>query len=165
MKTGKYGVKLWCYAVAAFIFGILNLYIGLIAVAAFALLAEKDKWLNNQIMQAVLLYLFYCLAIVLINISVGGLGKLFLLMKIFDASATFAQITTILNDIVFVVYVVFALIAAFRCASEKDGVPFLVKLSDKLLIMSEKRGTKTENNNEENDKKTLDKVDKNNIDE
>jgi hypothetical protein len=132
METGKYGVKLWCYAVAAFIFGVLDLYLGVIAVAAFAILAEKNKWLNNQVIQALLLYLLYQLLVLIIAWSFGGLGRLFQLMNLFSAAATMTDIVNIINGVLYVTYIVFTVIAIFRCLGGKDGVSFLANLSAKF---------------------------------
>lgn len=145
MVTGKYGVKLWCYAVAAFIFGVLDLYLGIIAVAAFAIIAEKDKWLNNQVIQALLLYLLYSLIILVIDWSIGGLAKLFVLLELFSAATTLGRIINIIKDIFFVVYLVFVIVAVFRCISGKDGVSFLSKISNKLIDIKDRQATQTKN--------------------
>lgn len=150
--TGKYGVKLWFYAVAAFIFGALNLYLGIIAVAAFAIIAEKDKWLNNQVIQALLLYLLYCLCVLVINWSIGGLGKLFTLLELYGASNVIMDITNVINDIIFVAYLVFVVIAIFRCMSGKNGVFFLTKLSEKIVNIADKKTQEKEHNDTKEDK-------------
>ncbi len=145
MKEGKSGVKLWYYAVAAFIFGALNLYLGILAVAAFALIAEKDKWLNNQVIAALLLYLIYSLSALAVDWSVGGLAKLFLLIKIYSPAAMVTQIAGIIKDVIFVIYLVFDIIAILRCAAGKDGVPYLTRISDKAQDIANKENTPEEN--------------------
>jgi hypothetical protein len=139
METGKYGIKLWCYAVAAFIFGVLDLYLGILAVAAFAIIAEKNKWLNNQVIQALLLYLLYWLIILAINWTIGGLGKLFQLVTLYGAASVVGTITNVIKDIIFVAYLVFSVIAVIRCIMGKDGVFFLAKLSDKITTIKAKK--------------------------
>lgn len=143
--TGKYGVKLWFYAAAVFIFGALNLYLGVIAVAAFAIIAEKDKWLSNQVIQALLLYLLYCLCVLIIDWTIGGLGDLFDLVGLFVAANIIEVITDIIKDIIFVVYLVFVVIAIFRCMSGKNGVFFLSNLSEKIVNISDKKTQNKEN--------------------
>lgn len=140
MKVGKFGVRLWCYAVAAFIFGVLDLYLGVLAVAAFAIIAEKDEWLNNQVIQALLLYLVYCLVILVADWSIGGLAKLLNLLKQYDAASLISKIVSIIKDIIFVAYIVFVIIAIFRCISGKDGAPYFSKASQKMLSITNKDG-------------------------
>lgn len=151
METGKFGIKLWCYAVAAFVFGILDLYLGVLAVAAYAIIAEKDKWLNSQVIQALLLYLLYQLILVAIDWSIGGLLKLLLLLNSFGATGVLRDIIGIIKDIVFVAYLVFTVIAVFRCISGKNGVFFLSKISDKLTNLKEKPEEKSKETDPKDD--------------
>lgn len=152
MGTGKFGIKLWCYAVVAFLFGVLDLYLGIIAVAAFAIIAEKDKWLNNQVIQALLLYLLYHLLIVVIDWSVGGLLKLFVLTDSFNAAAVLRDIIGVIKDVAFVAYLVITIIALLRCISGKNGVSFLSKASNKLTGLTENQ---KENNKEGTSQKDI----------
>lgn len=138
METGKFGVKLWCYAAAAFIFGVLDLYLGVIAVAAFAIIAEKDKWLNIQVIQAILLYLLFQLSVLIIDWSFGGLAQLFLMLKAYGASSVLGTIDSVIKGLIYVAYIVFVVIALFRLFKGKDGVFFLSKLSNKLVSHKEK---------------------------
>lgn len=123
----------------------LDLYLGIIAVAAFAIIAEKDKWLNNQVIQALLLYLLYHLLIVVIDWSVGGLLKLLVLTDSFNAAAVLRDIIGVIKDVAFVAYLVFTIIALLRCITGKNGVSFLSKTSNKLTGLTE--------NQKENNKK------------
>lgn len=62
MTKGKFGLSLAAIAVIAFVFTALRQPQSVLLIAGFALLAEKDEWLNKQSMQALLLTVTYYLA-------------------------------------------------------------------------------------------------------
>ena len=62
MKKGRFGVSLTAIAAIAFLFTALRQPQSVLLVAGFALLAEKDEWLNRQVLQALLLTIAYYLA-------------------------------------------------------------------------------------------------------
>jgi hypothetical protein len=133
MKTGKFGIKLWVFAVVAFAFAAFELYLGLIAAFAFAILLEKDKWLNKQVILAILLFVLYNFAIIALDWTIGGLAKLLVLANALRAARIVNDITGIIQDIIYVLYIAINVLAIIRCFMGKDGIPAFVKVVDKVL--------------------------------
>lgn len=55
MDKGNMGIKLSFYAIVAFLVAATGGMLTLFVLAGFVFVVEKNKWLNNQILQAVLL--------------------------------------------------------------------------------------------------------------
>ena len=77
MTKGKFGLGLAVIAVIAFGFCALRQPQSVLLVAGFALLAERDGWLNRQAMQALLLTIAYYLIELVVGWICGGLAWLF----------------------------------------------------------------------------------------
>ena len=77
MTKGKFGLSPTAVAVIAFGFCALRQPQSVLLVAGFALLAEKDEWLNRQALQALLLAIAYYLAELVTGWICGGLAWLF----------------------------------------------------------------------------------------
>ena len=77
MKKGRFGVSLTAIAAIAFLFTALRQPQSVLLVVGFALLAEKDEWLNRQVLQALLLTIAYYLAAMILDWIFGGISKFF----------------------------------------------------------------------------------------
>ena len=74
MAKGKFGLSLAAVAVIAFGFCALRQPQSVLLVAGFALLAEKDEWLNRQVVQALLLTIAYLAELVMAGYAAPGLA-------------------------------------------------------------------------------------------
>jgi len=84
MSKGKFGLSLAAVAVIAFGFSALRQPQSVLLVAGFALLAEKDEWLNKQAMQALLLTIVYYVAELVNDWIFGGLARFFEWVELYD---------------------------------------------------------------------------------
>lgn len=129
MNQGKYGIKLWFYAVAAFVFALLELYIVVLALAAFAILAEKDVWLNRQVVQAIILFACYRL----VKVGVAWLADLLFICNAFRAASSLKIAQSIVLQLVYGGYIALSVLAIINCIGGKDGLAVLGHITDKLF--------------------------------
>ena len=59
MTKGKFGISTTAVAVIAFAFAALRQPVAVLLICGFALLAERDEWLNKQTLQSLLLTVTY----------------------------------------------------------------------------------------------------------
>lgn len=131
MTKGKFGLSLAAIAVIAFGFSALRQPQSVLLVAGFALLAEKDKWLNKQAMQALLLTIAYYLAELVTDWIFGGLARFFGWVKLYDAASAMSKVDSFVSDVLYIALIVFSVIAVLRVLRGKDaGLPFLSKMAD-----------------------------------
>ncbi len=129
MKKGRFGVSLTAIAAIAFLFTALRQPQSVLLVAGFALLAEKDEWLNRQVLQALLLTIAYYLAAMILDWIFGGISKFFGYFGVYIIQNTMAQVNTFFGDLVYIVLIVFTVIALIKVIGGKDaGLPFISKL-------------------------------------
>ena len=130
MKKGKY-VSLVLVAVIAFVFVALRQPQSVLLVVAFALLAERDGWLNRQVIQALLLMVTYYTAILSFNLIFDVLGRFLSLVKAYRAKITFADIHSWTGDILYWALLALSLYAIVQVVRGKEaGLPVLSKASD-----------------------------------
>ena len=75
MTKGKFGLSLSAIAVIAFAFAALRQPTVVLLICGFALLAEKDEWLNKQTMQALLATIIYYLVILVTDWLFRRIGE------------------------------------------------------------------------------------------
>lgn len=130
MTKGKFGLNLAAIAVIAFLFTALQQPVAVLLVAGFALLAEKDEWLNRQAMQALLLTVAYSLTVLVADWIFGGLARFFGWVRIYRAQSAMSQADSIVSGALSVACVALCVVAVWRSLHGKDAnLPLLSKLA------------------------------------
>lgn len=130
MTKGKFGLSLAAIAVIAFGFAALRQPTSVLLVCGFALLAEKDEWLNKQAMQALLLTIVYYLAELVMGWIFGGLARFFGWVKLYGAVSAMGTAGSFVGDILYLALIVFSVLAVVRVLRGKDaGLPFIAKMA------------------------------------
>lgn len=144
MTKGKFGLSLAAVAVIAFGFAALRQPQSVLLVVGFALLAEKDEWLNRQAMQALLLTIAYYLAELVTSWVFGGLARLFGLVNLYGAASSMSTVDSFVGDVLYLALIVFSVLAVVRVLRGKDaGLPFLSKMADGGIAAALKPKTRT----------------------
>lgn len=126
---GEFGLSLISIAVIAFGFAMLQQPQSVLLVVAFALLAEKDEWLNNQVLQALLLTITYYIATLVAGWVFGGLAQFFIWVKIYNVASVLNSVNTVVRSILYIGLIVFAILAVLRLLRGKDaGLPFIANM-------------------------------------
>lgn len=130
MTKGKFGLSLVAVAVIAFAFAVLRQPMLVLLVCGFALLAEKDEWLNRQAIQALFLTIAYYLVDLVLDWIFGGLARFFGWVKLYGVVSAMSTVGSILNDILYLALIVFSVIAILRVVRGKDAdLPFISKMA------------------------------------
>jgi hypothetical protein len=130
MTKGKFGLSIAAVAVIAFGFCALRQPQSVLLVVGFALLAEKDEWLNRQAMQALLLTIAYYLAELVTGWIFGGLARFFGWMKLYGAAGAMGKVDSFVGDALYLALIVFSVLAVLRVLRGKDaGLPFIVRMA------------------------------------
>lgn len=130
MTKGKFGLSLAAVAVIAFGFTALRQPQSVLLVVGFALLAEKDEWLNRQAMQALLLTIAYYLAELVTGWVFGGLARLFGLVNLYGAASAMSTVDSFVGDVLYLALIVFSVLSVLRVLRGRDaGLPWLSKLA------------------------------------
>ena len=144
MKKGKFGLNLASVAVIAFGFSALRQPQSVLLVAGFALLAEKDEWLNRQAMQALLLTIAYYVAELVTDWIFGGLVRFFGWVELYDAASAMSKVDSFVGDVLYLTLIVFSVLSALRVLRGKDaGLPFLSKMADGDITAALRSRTRT----------------------
>jgi len=131
MEKGKFGLSLAAIAVITFGFSALRQPQSVLLVAGFALLAEKDEWLNRQAMQALLLTIAYYVAEFVTDWIFSGLARFFGWVKLYDAASAMNTVGSFVGDVLYLALIVFSVLAVLRLLRGKDaGLPFLSRMAD-----------------------------------
>jgi len=130
MTKGKFGLSLAAIAVIAFGFAALRQPTSVLLVCGFALLAEKDEWLNKQAMQALLLTIAYYLAELVMGWIFGGLARFFGWVKLYSAVSAMGTAGSFVSDVLYLALIVFSVLAVVRVLRGKDaGLPVIAKMA------------------------------------
>ena len=130
MTKGKFGLSLAAVAVIAFGFAALRQPQSVLLVAGFALLAEKDAWLNKQAMQALLLTIAYYLAELVTGWVFGGLARLFGWVDLYRAAGAMGTAGSFVSGVLYLTLMVFSILAVLRLIRGRDaGLPILSKMA------------------------------------
>ncbi len=136
MNKGKFGLNLGTIAAIAFVFGVLRQPEAVLLVVAFALLAERDEWLNRQAMQALLLTVTYYLADLVIGWLFGGLARLFGWIDLYGAAGAMGTAASIAADLLYIALIVLSVLAVLRLLRGKDaGLPLIAQLAGGDFVM------------------------------
>ena len=129
MEKGKFGIGVNVIAVIAFAFVVLRQPQSVLLVAGFALLVEKNEWLNKQVMQSLFLTITYYLSALFSDWIIGGLARLFGAMNLYETSAVMLKINSFIAGTLFFVLIVFSIIAILRVFKGQDaGLPCFSKI-------------------------------------
>ncbi len=130
MTKGKFGLSPTAVAVIAFGFCALRQPQSVLLVAGFALLAEKDEWLNRQALQALLLAIAYYLAELVTGWICGGLAWLFGWVSLYSAAGAMGTVSSIVGGILYLALIVFSVLAVLRVLRGQDaGIPLIRKIT------------------------------------
>lgn len=144
MTKGKFGLSLAAVAVIAFGFSALRQPQSVLLVVGFALLAEKDAWLNKQAMQALLLTITYYLAELVTGWVFGGLARLFGWVKLYGAAGAMGAAGSFVSGALYLALIVFSALSVLRVLRGKDaGLPWLSKLAGGDFTATIKPKTRT----------------------
>lgn len=128
MKKGNYGISFAFYATVAMIMAMLGWTTALMLLTGFVIVAEKDEWTIKQCLQAVVVVLFKDI----ISIAISYLEKPFTWLGYVieyseDTEGFFKFVTgydkfwSFAQDVLFIVVLVFIIIAIFKVAKGKDA--------------------------------------------
>ena len=146
MTKGKFGLSLAAIAVIAFGFAALRQPQSVLLVVGFALLAERDEWLNRQAMQAFLLTIAYYLAELVTGWIFGGLARFFGWVELYGTAGAMGKVGSFVSDALYLALIVFSVLAVLRVLRGKDaGLPFIAKMAsgDFAAAMKPKTGAAT----------------------
>ncbi len=144
MTKGKFGLSLAAVAVIAFGFAALRQPQSVLLVAGFALLAEKDEWLNRQALQALLLTIAYYLGELVTGWVFGGLARLFGWVELYGAAGAMSKMGSFVGDVLYLTLIVFSVLAVLRVLRGKDaGLPFISKMAGGDIAAEIKPKTRT----------------------
>jgi hypothetical protein len=130
MTKGKFGLSLSFIAVISFGFAAFCQPLAVLLICGFALLAEKDEWLNRQVLQSLLLVVFYYLVKLLFDLIFDGLAWLFGVSHVYGAQSAMLAANSFVDGLIYVALIVLSVIAILRVLRGKDaGLPFLSKLA------------------------------------
>ncbi len=139
MKKGKFALSLAAIAVIAFAFVVLRQPLAVLLICGFALLAEKDEWLNRQTIQALLLLIVYYLADLVMGWIFGGLATFFGWVKLFKVASVMATIGSVVGTLLYLALVVFSVIAIIKLLGGKDaGLPVISKIASGDFVIKAK---------------------------
>ncbi|HOG47078.1 MAG TPA: hypothetical protein PLJ35_12125 [Anaerolineae bacterium] len=127
---GRFGLSLAAVAVIGFGFGMLRQPLAVLLVCGFALLAEKEEWLNRQAMQALLLTIAYHLIVLVTGWAFGALAWLVGLVKLYSVSNVVHGIHGFVDGVVYLALVALSLLAILRVLrGQEANLPLLAKLA------------------------------------
>lgn len=127
---GAYGLSLTSVAVIAFGFAMLQQLQSVLLVVGFALVSEKDEWLNHQVLQALLLTIGYYMAVLVTGWIFGGLARFFRFVGIYSGASALNSVNSVVGGILYIALVVLAVLAILRVLKGKDAnLPFIAKMA------------------------------------
>lgn len=129
MNKGKFGVSVVAIAVIVFAFGMLKQPQSVLLIAGFALLAEKDEWLNRQVIQALLLILTYYIGVFIVDLGLGGLTRGLIFLELYKAGEAISKVSSFILGALSLALTVISILAILKVLKGKDAeLPFLSKI-------------------------------------
>lgn len=145
MTKGKFGLSLSAIAVIAFAFAALRQPTAVLLICGFALLAEKDEWLNKQTMQALLLTVTYYLTALVADWVFGGLARFFRWVEVYKAHSAMNTVNSVIGDVIYIAFIALCVLAVLRVLRGRDaGLPFLSKMAGGDLTAAFTQKAKTQ---------------------
>lgn len=131
MKQGKFGLSLPSIAVIVFVFVGLRMPEAVLLITAFAFLAERDGWLNKQVVQALLLITTYYVVGLALSLVFDIFGKIFSTAKAYGALSVISDIHSWAGDILYWALLALSVYAILRLIQGKGAdIPLLAKMSE-----------------------------------
>lgn len=126
MEKSKLGIRLWVYAALAFVLAALGQTLLCGLLCGFALVAEKNRWLNRQMIQA--------FALILASAAVSTvLSLLSPIGSIPFVGMIFSKVVSTVNSLIDLLVIVLAVVGVLNVARSKDaGIPLLSGMAEKL---------------------------------
>jgi len=130
MSKGKFGINLTAIAVIAFVFAALGNPTAVLLVAGFALLAERNEWLNRQAMQALLLNLSYALVNLVLGWLFSRIVWFFSEVEAYKAAKFFNDAKGYVDGALYVALIVLCVLAIIRVMKGKEAkLPLLEEMA------------------------------------
>lgn len=120
MKNGQYGLNPISIAIIAFVIGFFGFLEVLILVVAFAVMAEKDKWLTMQTLKALFLRLSYSIISIILGWVFNGFQAVLNTFDAYEAMKTLSSIQTFINGILYVALFIIVILAVLNLLKGKD---------------------------------------------
>ena len=119
MEKSKLGIRLWVYAALAFVLAALGQTLLCGLLCGLAVVAEKNRWLNRQMIQA--------FALILASAAISTvLGLLNPINSIPFVGLVFSKIVSTVNSLIDLLVIVLAVVGILNVARGKDaGIPVL----------------------------------------
>ncbi len=126
MEKSKLGIRLWVYAALAFVLAALGQTLLCGLLCGLAVVAEKNRWLNRQMIQA--------FALILASAAISTvLGLLNPINSIPFVGLVFSKIVSTVNSLIDLLVIVLAVVGILNVARGKDaGIPVLSGMAEKL---------------------------------
>ena len=126
MEKSKLGIRLWVYAALAFVLAALGQTLLCGLLCGLAVVAEKNRWLNRQMIQA--------FALILASAAISTvLGLLNPINSIPFVGLVFSKIVSTVNSLIDLLVIVLAVVGILSVARGKDaGIPVLSGMAEKL---------------------------------
>ena len=122
--------KYCCNSGNRFCFTALRQPTSVLLICGFALLAEKDEWLNRQVLQALLLSMAYFLADTVITWAFSIFSTFFRWINAYGAVNAIISVSSFFSSIIYIAMLVFTVLAVIRVARGKDAkLPIIEKMA------------------------------------
>ncbi len=132
MTKDQFGINISAIAIIAFVLTGLNIVgsglITVILITAFAIIVEKNSWLNKQVLQALYLSIGYQIAVMVISWTFSPF------YEFMSYSYVLNIIDTILNAVLGIGLILISILAITRVMHERDAhLPIIGNLADYTL--------------------------------
>ena len=130
MSKGKFGINNTAIAVIAFVFAALGNPLAVLLITGFALLAERDEWLNHQTVQALLLNLVYTVINLVFGWVFGWIVWFFAEVEAFKVAKFFSDAEGYVRDALYVALIALCAFAVLRVMKGKEvKFPLISKMA------------------------------------
>lgn len=131
MEKSKLGIRLWVYAALAFILAFLGQTLLCGLLCCFAVAAEKNRWLNRQLIQA--------FSLTLLSSAVSAVFNLLSpIRRIPYIGTVFSTGVSVAERLIDLLVLVLVIVGILHVVKGKDaGIPLLSDLAEKLCEPAE----------------------------
>ncbi|MEA4816421.1 MAG: zinc ribbon domain-containing protein [Lachnospiraceae bacterium] len=130
MTKGKFGLSLASIAAIAFAFCVFQQPQSVLLIAGFALLAEKEEWLNRQVFQALFLTIAYYITNLVLGWIFRGLARFFGWIEVYKVQNGLLTINSVVSSLLYIALVALSIIAILRLLrGQEANLPFISKFA------------------------------------
>jgi hypothetical protein len=142
MRKGYLNIDMGVIAVAAFVAAIFNWVIPFTLIIGLALVVEKNTWLNQQVLEAGVLYVSYrAVTLVIQDWLFGSLARLFETARAYDAESVMRTIGRVFSTVFLIVFLVGAVWAIVRLIMGRSAqIPGISAVVKKLIAVDVPQG-------------------------